>query len=113
MTILVTACIDVKPERRESLLNEAVPLIDAALAEKGCREYAWSIDPRHPGRIRVLEEWDDEACLKAHFENPAYTQMRDHISSAVVEAGSMKYLVAKAAPIYDATGTPRADFNAS
>ena len=110
MTILITACIDVKPELCADLLRSAEPFIAAALAEPGSREYAWSIDPRKPGRIRVLEEWDDEASLQAHFDNAAYTNMRDHITTAIVGAQSMKYLIAKSESVYDSQGKPRAKF---
>lgn len=109
--ILIRARIDVPPEAREALLREAVPLIQGALAEKGCREYAWTADLNLPGRIHVIEEWDDEACLNAHFHGEPYLKMRDHIGSrGLLNAWSEKYLVAKAEPVYNAQGVPSAKF---
>jgi len=112
MTILIAARIDVPPEARQQLLKDAVPLIEAALAEAGCREYAWTADLNKPGRIHVIEEWADEKSLQAHFEGQPYLQMRDHIGSrGLNDAWSHKYLIAKAEPVYDPTGVPRARFS--
>jgi len=33
----------------------------------------------NPARVNVFEEWESEAALAAHFLDPAYTGMRDHI----------------------------------
>lgn len=110
--ILIRARIDVPAEAREALLKEAVPLIKAALAEKGCREYAWTADLNLPGRIHVIEEWDDEECLAAHFRSEPYLRMRDHIGSrGLLNAWSEKYLVAKHEPVYSAQGVPTAAFS--
>ena len=112
--ILIRATIDVPPEHRETLLKEAIPFIQGALDEPGCREYAWTIDPLNPGRIYVIEEWDDEPSLANHFASEPYRSMRDHIGSRGLNgAWSQKYLIAKHAPVYNSDGTPHADFEHS
>jgi len=109
--ILIAARIDVPPEAREQLLKDAIPFIAGALEERGCREYAWTADLERPGRIHVIEEWDDEDCLKAHFEGEPYRLMRDHIGSrGLIAAWSQKYRIAEAEPVYDDAGAPKADF---
>jgi quinol monooxygenase YgiN len=109
--ILIAARIDVPPEARAQLLKDAVPFIEAALAEPGCREYAWTVDLQKPGRIHVIEEWDDEKSLQGHFDGEPYRDMRDHIGSRGLNASwSQKYLIAKAESVYDDDGVPRAGF---
>lgn len=55
-------------------LDEARPLmravIEATLAEPGCRGYSYAEDVAEPGLFRVTELWDDRAALAAHFETP-------------------------------------------
>jgi quinol monooxygenase YgiN len=58
MIVVIAGEIDFAPEVRDEVLKDALPLIEMALAEKGCRHYAWSLDPHNPGRIHVFEEWE-------------------------------------------------------
>lgn len=53
-------------------LAEARPLmrsvIEATLAEPGCRTYSYAEDVADPGLFRVTEIWDSREALSAHFE---------------------------------------------
>lgn len=55
-------------------LGEARPLmravIEATLAEPGCRGYSYAEDVAEPGLFRVAELWDSREALSAHFESP-------------------------------------------
>jgi quinol monooxygenase YgiN len=111
VTILITATMDINPEHAERIILEARPLIEASLAEPGCEAYSWALDPLHPGRVHVFERWTDEAALANHFTLPNYTEMRTHLRSAgPIVSKSRKFKVVHDEPIYDETGTPRADF---
>lgn len=111
MTILITAVMDLDPAHAERIILEARPLIEASLAEPGCEAYSWALDPLTPGRIHVFERWTDEASLAEHFKVPNYLDMRTHLRSAgEIVSRSRKYRVAHDEPVYDETGTPRADF---
>lgn len=111
MTILIWAQMDLPPEHAHRIIDEARPLIDAALEEPGCEAYTWSHDPFTPGRVNVFERWTSEEALAAHFKNPAYTDMGKQIRSAgPIVAQSRKFRVDADGPIYDETRTPRADF---
>ena len=44
-----------------------VRVIEASLAEPGCRAYSYAEDIAEPGLFRVHEEWDSRAALDAHF----------------------------------------------
>ncbi len=52
-------------------LEEARPLmravIEATLAEPGCRAYSYAEDVAEPGLFRVMELWDSRDALSAHF----------------------------------------------
>ena len=55
-------------------LAQARPLmcavIEATLAEPGCRAYSYAEDVAEPGCFRVMELWDSRAALSAHFDTP-------------------------------------------
>ncbi|WP_439534415.1 putative quinol monooxygenase [Polymorphobacter sp.] len=111
MTILITATMDLDPAHAERIILGARELIEASLEEPGCEAYSWALDPLHPGRVHVFERWVDEASLAHHFTLPNYTEMRTHLRSAgPIVSRSRKFRVDLEEPIYDETGTPRADF---
>lgn len=111
MTILVVAVMDLDPVHANRIIEEARPLIEASLEEPGCLAYSWALDPLNPGRVHVFEEWTDEAALAHHFTLPNYTEMRTQLRSAgPIKSSSRKVRVAHQEPVYDETGTPRADF---
>ena len=45
-------------------------VIEATLAEPGCRAYSYAEDVAEPGLFRVTELWDSREALAAHFEAP-------------------------------------------
>jgi quinol monooxygenase YgiN len=103
--------MDMDPSHSERLIREAQPLIEASLEEPGCKAYTWSHDPFVPGRVNVYEQWMSEEALAEHFTLPAYLDMRVHLRSAgAIKSISRKFRVDHDEPVYDESGTPRADF---
>lgn len=111
MPVLISAVIDLDPAGAEQALLDAQPFIAASRAEAGCRAYDWALDPATPGRIHVFEEWESEEALAAHFRDPSYAAMRDHIGrSGLRAAQSRKYRCDLVEPVYDSAGVPQAHF---
>lgn len=111
MTIVISAVVDLDPAQRAAALAGAKGHVDAALAQRGCRAYAWTADPFDAGRVHVFEEWTDEAALAAHLAGPAYSGMLGHMQGhGITSAASHKYAVTAKQPVYDPQGRPRADF---
>lgn len=109
--IVIAGSIDLDPALRDQALATAGPHIDAALEEPGCRNYEWTADPRVAERIWVYELWDDEASLRFHFENAPYRDMGAHLGRHGITGSQIsKFRVDHEEPVYDDTGTPRADF---
>ena len=109
--VTISGEIDLDPAKIHQALIDAQPLIAAALAEKGCVHYAWSLDPAKPGRMHVFEEWDSEADLCAHLAAEPYQQMSAHLSTVgLLGAVTRKYRVDHVEPVYDDQGRPRGDF---
>ena len=109
--ILISGTVQVDPAQRDAALEAACPHMQATRAQEGCIDYVWSADLLVPGRIYVYERWESEKALRAHFEGPHYLNMRNTIAAhGLTGADVLKYRPAISEPVYDPTGTPRADF---
>lgn len=49
-------------------------VIEATLAESGCRAYSYAEDVTEAGLFRATELWDSREALAAHFETPHMRQ---------------------------------------
>lgn len=111
MTIVIAGTVDVDPARRDAALEAGKPHMEATRAWRGCLDYVWSADLLTPGRIYVFERWETQEDLAAHFRGPHYLAMRNTIASFGLRGADVhKYAIGRREPVYDATGTPRADF---
>lgn len=111
MVIMIAGEVDFPPENRAAALSGAKRLIALALAEPGCRHYAWSADPHNPGRVHVFEEWDSAAELQAHLDGEAYRGMLAHLSGySILSAETRKYRCDLVEPVYGPDGVATATF---
>ena len=111
MKIIISGTVDIDPEQMEAAMTAAKPLIEGALTQEGIMDYDWCPDPLTPGRIRVFERWESQQALENHFNNHWYQDMRMALSQFGIRgADVLKYRIDVAEPVYDETGTARADF---
>jgi quinol monooxygenase YgiN len=111
MSIVIAGEVDFPPENRDTALAGARDLILMALAEPGCRHYAWTADPHDPGRVHVFEEWDSADELQFHLEGPAYQGMLLHLSQfTILNADTRKYRFDLKEPVYGPDGVATARF---
>lgn len=109
--IIIAGTVEVDPEQRDQALEAGCPHMEATRAQAGCIDYVWSADLLVPGRIYVYERWESEEALRAHFEGPHYLAMRNTIGAHGLRGADVsKYRPEIQEPVYDETGTPRADF---
>ncbi len=111
MKVLISGELEFPPENREPALAGAKNLIEMALAERGCRHYAWTTSPHYPGRVHVFEEWDSAEDLQAHLEGDAYRGMLAHLGSfSMIGAETRKYRCDLSEPVYSPEGVATAKF---
>jgi quinol monooxygenase YgiN len=109
--VLISGEIEFPPEKRDTALREAKDWIAMALAEPGCRHYAWTADPHHPGRVHVFEEWDSGEQLQAHLDGEAYRGMLGHLGNfSLLGAETRKYRCDLSEPVYGPNGVATATF---
>ena len=110
--VVVAGEVDFPPENRAAVLAGARQWIEAALAEKGCRHYAWTASPHDPRRVHVFEEWDTVEDLAAHLVAAPYFGMLAHLSSyTILGADTRKYRVDLVEPVYGPDGVATAAFS--
>lgn len=68
--IVITGEIELHPEDAWPATGLALKMMEASAAEDGCYVYRFYADILHPRRLRIYEEWRDEAALDAHFRSP-------------------------------------------
>jgi quinol monooxygenase YgiN len=111
MIIVVAGEVDFPPQNRAAVLDGGRAWIELALAEKGCRHYAWTADPYRPGRVHVFEEWDSAGDLQEHLDGAAYRGMLAHLSEYfILAAATRKYRVDLSEPVYGPDGVATARF---
>lgn len=111
MKIIISGTVDLDASKMDEAMIAAKPLIEGALTQEGCLDYDWCPDPTTKGRLRVFERWTSQEALQNHFNNHWYTDMRMSLANfGIVGADVLKYKIELAEPVYDETGTPRADF---
>ena len=114
MTLIISGYFDFEDnEDVPSILKSAMPLIEGALTETGCIAYAWTQDHTVNNRVWVYEEWTTSEALADHLNSHWYRDMGAHLrkfSRKSQEKPIKKFRVDHEEPVYDETGTPRADF---
>jgi quinol monooxygenase YgiN len=111
MTIVISGYIKVSAEKREQILLDARQYIEATRLEPGCVAYWWSADLSEPEMIYVFEQWVDEASLLNHFQcSPYQDTLKMFNEAGILESEVDKYRVDLVEPVYDESGTVRADF---
>ncbi len=65
--IIVVGYFDVAEGDRRAFLDSKADQAAHTLGEPGCREYAFSADDAHPGRVRLIEQWESMDDLAAHL----------------------------------------------
>ncbi len=109
--IIIAGWIRMAPEKVEEALSKGAAFISPVREQEGCLDYTWTADRVDIGRIYVYERWENEESLARHLKGPNYLNMRDHIGAFGAQPGEiLKYRIDLAEPVYDETGTPRADF---
>ena len=63
--------------------------IAATREEPGCVHYAYAVDLLDPDRLRVSEQWEDQASVDAHMAAPHMAEFRAACARAKVESAAI------------------------
>jgi quinol monooxygenase YgiN len=68
--IVVTARAQIPPEHRERFVAIATEMCSTSRTDEGCHGYRFYADLEQPDHYIIVEEWEDDAALRAHFSQP-------------------------------------------
>ena len=99
--ILIAGKITLDPTKKEEATAAAIEMMTATRAEAGNIEYAFTWDLIEEGVLRVIEQWEDQAALDAHFQAPhmgAFTGKMGGLGMTGMEV--TKHVVAESGPVF-------------
>ncbi|UYV14347.1 putative quinol monooxygenase [Porphyrobacter sp. ULC335] len=68
--LIVLAKAQVGESAMDAAKAAIADMVAASNAEEGCIAYAFTQDVLQPGTLHIVEKWQDEAALAAHFATP-------------------------------------------
>ena len=92
--LIIAGTLTVDAERRGEMLESVKSMVDATLAEPGCRAYAFTPDPNDAGLVRLYELWDDEEALAGHMASDHMAAWRKRAADLPITGRDiMKYTI--------------------
>ena len=85
MTLIAVATIDAKADHIAVVRAALEAVVPPSRAESSCLRYELHLDNKIPTRFIMLEEWADEAALRAHEATPHFKQLVDAVGDKVVK----------------------------
>ena len=98
--LIVLAKAQVGEGAMEPAMAAIAEMVAASNAEEGCIAYAFTQDVLQPQVLHIVEKWQDEAALAAHFATPhmaAFGAAIAGLDFAVIEA--LKFHTDEGAPV--------------
>jgi quinol monooxygenase YgiN len=90
--LIVHARAEVSDDALAALKPVADKMVAASNLEPGCISYAFAMDQQTPGLMRIVEVWQDQAALDAHFKTPHMAEFQAAIKGQIRIIGAEKYL---------------------
>jgi quinol monooxygenase YgiN len=97
--IIVIARAEFEPGRLEALEPALAAMMRATWDESGCLSYSMAIENRGAGICTIVERWESEAALKAHFATPHMATFNAAVIGAVRSIDAKLYDVTNERPL--------------
>lgn len=75
--VIVVALFQVKPGTEEEARAALTEVLEQTHGEEGCRTYALHVSRTDPTQLAIIERWDDQAALDAHFTQPYMAKLAE------------------------------------
>lgn len=97
--LIVHARAEVSVDALAALKPISDKMVAASNLEPGCLSYAFAFDLQTPGLMRIVEVWQDQAALDAHFKTPHMAEFQAAIKDKIKILGAEKYLTEGPLPL--------------
>ena len=84
MTLIVVATIDAQADHIAAVRAALEAVVPPSRLESTCLRYELHLDNKIPTRFIMLEEWADEAALRAHEATPHFKTLVAAVADKVV-----------------------------
>ena len=92
MTLTVIATIKAKAGMEERMQQDLLSLLAPTRSESGCIIFELLTDIQDPSLFVLYENWEDQAALDAHFEQPYVKQVFKSYEGTLAEPISAMFL---------------------
>jgi quinol monooxygenase YgiN len=89
--IVVVGRVSTDAQKRADLIRVGQKVAAASRTEQGCIDYRLCADTENENDFIFVEEWADEAALKAHFATPHIAEFMQSITPTLVAAPDVKF----------------------
>jgi quinol monooxygenase YgiN len=98
--VIVVGTITFDASRRAQLEAAFDRMRQATLQEPGCLEYQAYLDRKDPGTVLIVEKWESEGVLRAHFGTPHLAEFGAALALVGVTSSNVKkYEASGEAPV--------------
>ena len=97
--LIVLAKAQVGDSAMEAAKAAIADMVAASNAEEGCIAYAFTQDLGDPSIVHIVEKWQDEAALAAHFATP-------HMAAFGAAIAGLDFTVIEALKFHTDEGLP-------
>jgi len=97
--LIVLAKAQVGEGAMEPAMAAIADMVAASNAEEGCIAYAFTQDVLQPQVLHIVEKWQDEAALAAHFATP-------HMAAFGAAIAGLDFTVIEALKFHTDEGAP-------
>jgi quinol monooxygenase YgiN len=84
----------------DAAIAAAKEMMEASRKEAGCHAYTFTRDLYEPARFHIIEEWESEEALAAHFKAPHMAKFQQAVPGfGVKEMKASKFGVSSKGPV--------------
>jgi quinol monooxygenase YgiN len=99
--LVVAGSLKLDPAKFEEARAAALEIMAATRQEAGNINYVFTESLDEPGTIHIFEEWESQAALDAHFEEPHMAAFQAKVGGfGVKEMKVQKYEVSSVGPVF-------------
>lgn len=89
--LIIQGAIRLSPADADKLEPAAIEMVQATVSqEPGCIVYAFARDLSDPGLFHIIERWQDQAALDAHFATAHMAKFQAAMAQVTMLGGTAK-----------------------
>lgn len=97
--IVIHASLLIDPAKTDVAVAAMQEMMAASRQEQGCDAYTFARDLKEPGRFFIVEEWQSDEILAAHFKTPHMAKFQQAMGGlGIREMKAERFVVSSKGP---------------